>query len=77
MYRDSFTDKWLSVILLSFECHSDPFGNLSEFDVTYGEKSRIGSQDFIFDDLNFLGKNHGILLTRINAFQTRDFNKWR
>lgn len=76
MYRDSFTDTWLSVILLNFDHSLYNVGNLSEFDVTYGGKKEIGCQDYVFDNFNFLGKNHGMLLNRINVFQTRDFKKW-
>lgn len=76
MHRSGFTDTWLSVILLNFDHSFYVVGNLSEFDVTYGGKKEIGCQDYIFDSLDFLGKNHGILLNRITAFQTRDFKRW-
>lgn len=76
MYRSSFTDTWLSVILLNVDLSLYDVGNLSEFDVTYGGKKEIGCQDYIFDSLDFLGINHGILLNRIKAFPTLDFKRW-
>jgi hypothetical protein len=76
MYKSSFTEKWFSVILLNFDHYLYGFGNLSEFDVTYSEKKDIGSRDYVFDGPGFLSKNHGLLLNRIKAFQTRDFKRW-
>lgn len=76
MYKSSFANRWLSVILLNFDHYLYGLGNLSEFDVTYGEQNKIGSQDYVFDSLDFLSKNHGLLLNRIKAFKIQDFKRW-